>query len=214
MSESGFLNRSTLDLDYVVYCPKGMAPTGLPAILFLHGKGECGHDGLRQTLIGLCHAIRSDCSRWPFLVVAPQKRDADALWAASAVDLDRMLAEVEAEFAPDPHRRYLTGLSQGGRGTFDLATRLVWTFAAAAAVCGWTEPAEACDRLAGTPLWAFHGDQDPVVPYRPGQELVERLTEMGSEARFTLYEGVGHNSWDSAYLHSDLPAWLLAHSSV
>ena len=214
MTESGFLNRATPDLDYVVYVPKGLGAKGLPTILFLHGAGECGSDGLRQTLIGLCHAVRSDCARWPFLIVAPQKRDTQALWASYADELDAMLGQVESEFAPAPRRRYITGLSQGGRGTFDLATRLRWRFAAAAPVCGWTEPDAAAERLAGLPLWAFHGDQDIVVPYSSGRDLVGLLQAKGSEARFTLYQGVWHNSLDDAYLKSDLPSWFLAHRSA
>ena len=212
MSQTGFLDRATSDLNYVVYVPRGVEPKGLPVILFLHGHGESGTDGLRQTLIGLPHAIRATHYRWQFIVVSPQKPDFDALWSKYKEALNVMLADVEKEFHPDPHRRYITGLSQGGRGTFDLCTALDWHFAAAAPVCGWTEPEEAAKRLVHMPLWAFHGDEDQAVKFESGQQAVALLKDQGADATFTLYPGVGHNSWDKAYQESDLPTWFLAHT--
>ena len=213
MPETGFLDRKTADLNYVVYVPQGLDRVGSPVILFLHGYGESGRDGLRQTLIGLPQAIRADRSRWPFLVVAPQKPEFKDLWILYKDAIDVMLEDVEKEFQPDPKRRYITGLSQGGRGTFDLATRLKWNFAAAAPICGWTEPEESVERLSSMPIWAFHGDLDEAVKFHSGQKAVEMLSGKGCNATFTLYEGVGHNSRDKAYQESELPAWLMEHTT-
>jgi len=211
MRESGFLNRSTPDLKYVVYVPRDVDPVGLPTILFLHGRGETGEDGVKQTAIGLGHAVRMNAARWPFLIVMPQKTGIDALWASYRDPLNRVLADVDAEFQPDADRRYITGLSQGGRGTWDLARALDWKFAAAAPVCGWTEPKEAAERLAGLPLWAFHGEEDTVVDYRSSFEAVELLQAQNNPAKYSLYPGVGHNSWDKAYMQEDLSTWFLNH---
>lgn len=211
MPETGFLHRETKDLKYAVYVPRDKEPQGLPVILFLHGRGETGHDGLKQTAIGLSHAVRMQADKWPFLVVAPQKTGVDTLWATYRDSLNHLLEEVEAEFRPSTTRRYITGLSQGGRGTWDLATSLAWRFAAAAPVCGWTEPKDAAERFSEMPVWAFHGQDDAVVDYRSAQEAVELLQTNGSPARFTLYPGVGHNSWDKAYMEEDLGEWFLRH---
>ena len=43
-----------------------------PVILFLHGRGERGSEGMWQTQIGLPQAIRDHPERWPFIVVMPQ----------------------------------------------------------------------------------------------------------------------------------------------
>ncbi len=77
-SETGFLNRSVdyqgTDRLYQVYVPRQYtASSEWPVVLFLHGSGERGDDGLKQTQVGLGGAIRYDPERWPAIVVFPQK---------------------------------------------------------------------------------------------------------------------------------------------
>ena len=52
----------------------GAATTGKlwPIILFLHGRGERGSEGMWQTQIGLPEAVRDHPERWPFVIVMPQ----------------------------------------------------------------------------------------------------------------------------------------------
>ncbi|CAN5223609.1 hypothetical protein BH23GEM2_BH23GEM2_20120 [soil metagenome] len=119
-AETGFLNRtvtlSGVQHRYQVYVPAAYAGSDQrwPVILFLHGAGERGADGLRQTLVGLPAQIRESPSRYPALVVMPQVPE-DSSWIGLYSDvaiaaLDRTLAE----FRADPDRVYLTGLSMGG----------------------------------------------------------------------------------------------------
>src|SRR5438034_3110676 len=75
--QTGFLDRSiTLggrSYHYQVYVPADYAAKpSWPAILFLHGAGERGTDGLLQTNVGLGPAIRQNPSRWPAIAVFPQ----------------------------------------------------------------------------------------------------------------------------------------------
>lgn len=211
MAETGFLDRATDDRRWVVYVPYDYKP-GIPAVLFLHGMGESGVDGVKQSAIGLGHAIRMDRSRWPFLVVLPQKPTPEEAWVESRTHIDHVLGAVEKEFETDPHRRYITGLSQGGFGTFDLAANLVWNFAAAAPVCGRADLGKVADDFSSIPLWAFHGEADGVVPSRHSVEAVAKINAGGGDAKLTLLPGVGHNSWDNAYVESQLPEWFLRHS--
>src|ERR1700722_2692346 len=115
--DTGFLNR-TITLNgttyhYVVYLPMDWSPKQKwPMILFLHGSGERGSDGLDETQVGLPNAIRAHPDRWPFVVVMPQVpynhhhwTDADMMtMALAAFD-----AEVR-EFHGNPDQLYLTGL--------------------------------------------------------------------------------------------------------
>ncbi len=208
--ETGFLDRETQERPYVVFVPKGVKKPW-PTILFLHGAGECGVDGLRQVAVGLPPAIMLDRGRWPFLVVIPQKKEVRDLWKQDREYLDAVLHAVEKEFEPDPHRRYLTGLSQGGRGTFDLVKSLAWQFAAAAPVCGWADLEQVAKDFRDVPLWAFHGEDDNVVPLKGSRDAVEAILAAGGTAKITTYPETGHNSWDAAYRESELPAWLLEH---
>jgi poly(3-hydroxybutyrate) depolymerase len=66
---TGFLNR-TIEVEgvshrYQVYVPAGYTRARRwPVILFLHGSGERGSDGVLQTSIGLGEGIRRHAERW------------------------------------------------------------------------------------------------------------------------------------------------------
>jgi predicted peptidase len=121
--ETGFLNR-TLDLHGVTYRFQVYLPEDWrrddhrqwPIILFLHGRGERGAEGMWQTEIGLPEAVRDHPDRWPFIIVMPQCPQA-SYWT----DPDMMTMAMAAldqetiEFHADTARTYLTGLSLGFR---------------------------------------------------------------------------------------------------
>ena len=62
---------------YQVFIPAGVqatAPTRLPVILFLHGSGERGGDGVKQTHAGLGPHLRRHAADFPALAVFPRCR--------------------------------------------------------------------------------------------------------------------------------------------
>jgi poly(3-hydroxybutyrate) depolymerase len=229
--DTGFLNRS-IDVNgalhkYVVYLPENWSPNQLwPVILFLHGSGERGSEGMDQTQIGLPQAIRLHPDRWPFVVVMPQVPFSHHHWTdpdMMAVAMGALGDEVK-EFHGDPDRLYLTGLSLGGYGVWEIARSWPRHFAAIVPVCGgvfwsyqpdrWREvntlPAEYARVIGRTPTWIFHGTDDPIVPERESQLMFQALKAQGGDVRFWEYEAVKHNVWDRAYAEPQLPRWLLA----
>ncbi|MFH1573710.1 MAG: hypothetical protein ABIG68_06980 [Acidobacteriota bacterium] len=61
------------NLPYQVYLPPRWHPNReWPVILFLHGAGERGSDGLQQTLVGIGPALRAHPERFPCIVMLPQ----------------------------------------------------------------------------------------------------------------------------------------------
>lgn len=217
---------------YAVWLPQGFdsawrqskTAEPLPTIVFLHGRGECGTDGRRQTTVGLGPALAKNPARWGFVVVMPQKPQTDSAWMAHEAMVLAVIADAQKEFNTDPTRTYLTGLSQGGAGTWALGSKHAHMFAAIAPVCGYGST-EAAAGLANMPVWAFHGGRDRVVPVERSQALVEATiaakkraagaTPSGgdsgrAEVTLTVYPEADHNSWDKAYAE-DLPAWLLRH---
>jgi acetyl esterase/lipase len=229
--DTGFLNR-TLDLNgtlhrYVVYLPENWSPSqSWPVILFLHGSGERGSEGLDQTQIGLPQAIRLHPERWPFVVVMPQVPFSHHHWTdpdMMAVAMAALNDEVK-EFHGDPERLILTGLSLGGYGAWEIARTYPHHFAALVPVCGgvfwsyqperWREvntlPAEYARVVGRTPTWMFHGADDPVVVPRQSQLMFQALKSAGGDVRLWEYAGVRHNVWDRAYSEPQLPRWLLA----
>lgn len=199
---------------YVVFVPFGYDGTrAWPTILHLHGKGECGTDGLYQLWHGIPRELIKDRSKWPFLIICPQKADEDGEWFDEKPMLDAILAAVEREFKTDPHRRYLTGLSQGGRGTMRLATRLRWQFAAIAPVCGWVDdPVAIAKELVQIPAWLFHGEKDEAVPVSGSKDLARELENLGAKPKLTLYPNDGHFIWGKVYGEEKLSEWFLEHS--
>src|SRR5437660_8063154 len=136
--ETGFLNR-TVAVDgvtyrYVVYVPMGWsADQKWPIVLFLHGAGERGDEGLAQSDVGLGKAIRTHPDRFPAVVVMPQCRKND-WWQSPAMEAQALAAldAASKEFNGDADRTYLTGLSMGGYGSWDVASKVPNRFAAVA----------------------------------------------------------------------------------
>ena len=218
MGETGFLDRTVtvegVSRRYSVYVPLNYDPAKQwPAILFLHGYGESGTDGIYPLWHGVARAILRNRDEWPFVALFPQKADPKELWPTELSLLNAVLERSEAELSLDLEKRYLTGLSQGGHGTIELATKLCWRFAALAPVCGWADdPDVAAEAIGRTPIWAFHGDKDASIPVSKSIELIEAIRIRGGDAKLTRYPDVGHDSWHKAYQDEGLAEWFLAHS--
>jgi predicted peptidase len=215
--ERGLLSRTVEGggraLKYVLYVPREYdGSRAWPLIVFLHGKGECGDDGLKQVTQGLGAAVLSDAKKWPYIILMPQKPDFEKQWEDYDDLVMEMLSRTERELVIDSHRRYLTGLSQGGHGTWVLGARYADVWAAIAPICGYGEPDQIGAPLAKMPIWAFHGDADTVVPPERSKILAQSVTDAGGAVTLTLYPGVGHNSWDKAYREEGLQDWFLLHS--
>ncbi|MBU0639078.1 MAG: dienelactone hydrolase family protein [Planctomycetes bacterium] len=178
-----------------------------PVILSLHGSGECGKDGIKQTTVGLAPQIVSRTQRFPFIAIFPQ---AHSLWfhgpdgAANWVILNDILDE----YRTDPDRVYLTGLSMGGFATWEMAVAQPDAFAAIVPICG-AGPKDYMSNIRHLPVWAFHGALDKNVPVARSRELVAELKHLGARPKYTEYPTVPHNAWDRAYATPDLWRWLL-----
>lgn len=208
------------------------AKKGGPAILFLHGYGECGTDGDKQLTVGLpVHAMESP-DTWPFVLIVPQKPIFETEWQDHEEALLQLLNNAKEQGLYDPDRLAITGLSQGGHGTIILAGKHPALFKAAAPVCGYTErriskeqerleengatPTDpdilkAAQALRNLPTWFFHGDQDSVVPVSESQSLHQALKALDADTMYTELPDVDHNSWDAAYTNSDLSEWFQKH---
>jgi hypothetical protein len=120
-----------------------------------------------------------------------------------------VLGKLQKEFSVDDKRLYLTGLSMGGYGTWDLLARYPDMFAAAVPVCGGGDESMAA-KMKDVPIWCFHGGADPTVPTQRSRDMIKAIKDAGGNPKYTEYPGVGHNSWDKAYSDKDLPAWLFS----
>jgi predicted peptidase len=229
--ETGFLDRSISldDVEYVyqVYVPRAyQASEEWPVILFLHGAGERGDDGLFQTQVGLGSAIRAHPERWPAIVVLPQVPE-EMTWEGTPgrVAMAALDATLQ-EYRVDESRVYLTGLSLGGNGTWYLGYNHADRFAALFPICGYVKafpgypgvvPESSADpystlaaRLADIPVLIVHGEADEVVPVEESRRMAAALEEVGADVRYVELPGVGHNAWEAAYASEALTVWLFS----
>ncbi len=210
-SATGFLNKSVIvrgkERPYVMYVPRDYRPDrAWPLIVFLHGRGERGDDGLKPSDVGLGRAIRRNPDRFPCLVVMPQCPD-DVYWDKALDIVDAAWQAAVAEYSVDPARVYLTGISMGGFGTWIYGAAHVDQFAALVPVCGGGK-AEDAARLSEVPIWTFHGAKDIVVPPDESRRMVEAVEAAGGKIRYTEYPDLEHNCWDAAYSEPKLAKWL------
>jgi predicted peptidase len=226
--EARFLNRRVTvngaEYRYVVSVPGDwIAAKTWPIVLFLHGSEERGDDGVAQSKVGLAAAVRNHPDRFPAIVVMPQCRP-NVDWGAPAMEA-QIMAALDAsakEFNGDPQRTYLTGFSMGGYGAWLIGARHPKRFAALVVVCGgieWPTPNKiareepytaVASKVAGIPIWVFHGNADRNVFVTESREMVKLLRGLNANVRYTEYEGVAHESWDRAYNEPELPTWLFS----
>ncbi len=198
---------------YSIYVPRDYTPDrAWPLVTFLNGYGECGTDGSRQLSVGLAPAIMANPSDWPMLALFPQKPHHNDLWEDHDDAVMAMVHKTQTEYNLDGSRLTLTGLSQGGRGTWAIGALHPDVWAALAPICGYGDPDAFAPPLAHTPIWCFHGDADTTVKLEQSQRLTQAVNDAGGDPKLTIYPGVGHNSWDKAYRDENLAAWLLSHS--
>lgn len=195
-----------------------------PLLVFLHGAGERGTDNHKQlTWLPKLMAEPRQREQLPCFLLAVQCPE-DSKWvevpwdstesqpmpAAPSLPLRAVVAAMQQLLAAepiDPDRVYLTGLSMGGYGAFDLASRYPDWFAAVLPVCGGGDVLQAT-RLRGLPIWAWHGDADPAVPVQQSRLMVSALRALGSDVQYTELPGVGHDSWRQAYGDGGGLGWL------
>ena len=209
-----------VELPYLYHLPREYQADGSkrwPLMLFLHGAGERGTDVQRVAIHGPLSLVRRG-TNFPFIIVAPLCPNGER-WQNDS--LLRLLDAAIAKFAVDTNRVYLTGLSMGGYGTWNLGVTHPEKFAAIAPICGggfvldvllagYGKPS---NPLAALPVWAFHGAKDPVVPLDESERMVNAMKRTGAkEVKLTVYPEADHNSWTVTYDNPEFYQWLLGHS--
>lgn len=204
-----------------------------PLVVFLHGRGERGRDNEAQLAHFPERMLEDDYrAAFPCFVLAPQcpldmppDGSGAGRWAAVRGESDGgALGAMPTELPPmiavrlalqhvartepiDVDRIYITGLSMGGTGLFDLVARRPSWFAAAAPVCGRNDPSTAA-RIAGVPFSIWHGDEDAVISPKFSRQMARALEAAGADVTYTELERTGHDSWERAYGEGGALPWL------
>ena len=196
-----------------------------PLVIFLHGSGERGNDNEAQLKWGAMNfATDENMKMHPAFVIAPQCPPGIG-WANFSVDeenaaltlepvpskpmalLIELIQDLMGKFPIDTNRIYITGLSMGGFGTFDLIERYPDLFAAAVPVCGGGDITKAVS-IKHIPIWIFHGAEDTSVHPNLSLSMVETLVKAVAHPGYTQYTEVGHFSWIAAYSDPMMMEWM------
>lgn len=195
----------------------------IPLVFFLHGAGERGTNNVAQLLHGVTDLVRwLDAHEKGYRLIAGQvpagKRWVEVNWAAKSHKMPEEPSETMAllmemldlqlaDPAVDASRVYVTGISMGGYGTWDLISRRPDVFAAALPVCGGGDTAQA-PKIAKIPVWTFHGSADGAVPVCRSRDMVSALWANGSNAHYREYPDAGHGVWGVTYRDRSVLAWF------
>ncbi len=227
-----FISASGDTLPYRILYPEGYDKSKkYPLVLFLHGGGERGNDNEKQLANGIKLFVEpANRKKYPCIVIAPQCM-MDSFWPS--VKYDRTIRPLQLDFnygntitkalqattelthsiirneSVSKKEVYITGLSMGGMGTFEMVWRNPGLFAAAAPICGGGDTKAYTSKTVGkTRFWLFHGDIDAVIEVKHSRAMYERLKQLKANVKYTEYPGVNHNSWDNAFAESNFLPWM------
>jgi len=204
-------------------------------VIFLHGSGERGNDNEKQLTHGAELFLRdSSRKRYPAIVVFPQC-SANSYWSNVKIVTDgasgkrkfqyltnskptvamnllmNLMDDLKRKVSIKNKKIYISGLSMGGMGAFEIVRRRPKLFAAAMPICGGANPETAKDILK-TKWWIFHGEKDDVVNSQYSKDMAAAILNEGGAAKLTIYPNANHNSWDSTFAESNFMQWLFSNS--
>ncbi len=201
-----------------------------PIKLFLHGIGERGNDNEAQlTYVDKVFLNKKNFKDYPSIVVFPQAPLTDN-WSSVIQDgntlsfpkkdpptnslnlVIKLMDSLTNESYADRKRIYLSGLSNGGMGSFELLKHRPNMFASAVIICGGGNPTWAKEFAKSTPVWIAHGSNDQVVKPDFSLKMVEAIINDGGSPKVTFFENVHHNSWDYVFSNNEYLRWIYSHS--
>ena len=205
-------------IPYRIHIPKKYDTSKkYPIILFLHGADGIGTDNKSQLtntkkLLEYNYDLVTDA-----IVISPQsfewwnidkEQEGDQKGTLSSVL--HLLEEIQQTYSCDSNRIYVTGLSMGGYGTWNILEKHGDVFAAGIPICGGGNPYNAA-AFKDIPIRIFHGTEDNTVPFSASQSMYNSIINAGGKkVKLIELPGVAHNAWDYAYTDRDTFCWMLA----
>lgn len=180
-----------------------------PLLIYLHGAGERGKNFEHVYRHGVPKLIKEGLDI-NAVVLFPQC-PAEFIWNNMVKELKSIIDNVVVEYGIPKDRIVLTGSSMGGYGTWEMAMCYPEMFAAIAPVAGggvvWRTP-----KLLNTPVIAYHGEKDSVVPVSQSEIMVDFTNRNGGTAELNILKNKDHNDGiDYAYRETDLIQRLLSY---
>ena len=210
-----FEERSHAGTKYRLMQPPDIEPGAhYPLIVSLHGGGGVGDDNVSQLRWWNGVMAKDEWRRaHPSFVVVPQAVSGGTWGERSQIGeltniyiknmipvVFELIEALQQELPIDNLRIYVLGSSMGGSGTWNFLRARPGFFAAAIPVCAGRPPDDVTG-LAQTPVWSFHGADDPTAPVENSRRVFEALKAAAGSIKYTELRGIGHNSWIQAFTY-------------
>lgn len=192
------------ELGYALHIPANTKEKK-PLIIFLHGSGEKGNDIEKVKVHGPFKYLKTH--ELDSYILAPQCPE-NEYWNEEV--LYRLIVKIQKENNIDSSRIYLTGLSMGAWGAWNLAFAHPETFAALVPIAGFVDRVpmiEDC-KIKDIPTQIFHGLLDDVVNVDYSITIYKKLKSCNANVQLTLFDDAGHDSWSKVYDNQDIYDWM------
>ena len=220
-------------LNYRILYPKNFDKTkSYPLTLFLHGIGERGDNNeLQLKYVDKVFLNQNNYTNFQSVVVFPQA-PLDDNWSSRLLTKNnirqvfpenekptkslqlviKLMDSLVKEDFIDNKRVYLSGLSNGAMGSFELLKNRPNMFASAVIICGGGNPLWAKEFAKSTPVWIAHGSDDIDVHPSLSLNMADAIIKYGGSPKLTLYENVAHDSWNNVFRDPDFLNWIFEYS--
>ena len=221
------------ELNYRILYPKNFDQSKTyPLTLFLHGIGERGDDNeLQLKYIDEVFLNNKNYNDFPSVIIFPQAPLSDN-WSSRILSdneirqvfpkdasptkslqmVIKLMDSLSQENYVDKKRVYLSGLSNGAMGSFELLKERPNMFASAVLICGGGDPNWVKKFAKTTPIWIAHGSNDDVVHPNFSLEMAEAIIKEGGSPKLTLFENIFHDSWYNVFNDPDYLKWMFSYS--
>ena len=224
-------NIKNQSLNYRILFPKNFDKNkSYPLILFLHGIGERGDDNkLQLKYVDKVFLNENNYNNYKSVVIFPQA-PLDDNWSSRLLTKNeirqvfpenenttkslqlviKLMDSLVNEDFIDNKRVYLSGLSNGAMGSFELLKNRPNMFASAVLICGGGNPEWAREFAKTTPVWVAHGSDDDVVLPELSINMVNAIIKYGGSPKFSLYDNVKHDSWFNVFNDPEYLEWMFS----
>jgi len=200
----------TISYQYLLHKPKGNDKK--PLIIFLHGSGEKGNDLEKVKVHGPFKYLKTN--ELDAYVLAPQC-PSEVYWESES--LYKLIQEViKNNKNIDTTRVYLTGLSMGAWGAWNLAFAHPDMFAALVPIAGFVDRVpmiENC-KIKDIPTRIFHGLLDDVVDVQYSIDIYKKLKKCSKDIELTIFDDANHDSWTRVYDDKTIYEWMLQQKQI
>jgi hypothetical protein len=182
--------------------------TKYPLVVCLHHGGTHGNDNVSQLGADPAPYLSSNRKKYPAFFLMPQCPQGLG-WGNIDSSIFSIIDLLEDEFSIDTTRRYVMGISGGGYGSWHFIAARPEMFAAAIPICGGGD-LNLASKIVDIPVWAFHGEEDNLVPVRLSRDMIDAMRKAGGNPKYTEFPDAGHNIWGQVAGTPGLLDWLFA----